>query len=131
MGKFIKNRWALILAVVALGAVFFYFKFDLFPVDSRAQLTLHFENGESRKFEGVVTARMTVLEALYFASLGGDFELNYSILEDGVVRLAKMSGITNLGNKTWHFYLNDKFINTADINKIRVEPNDTIEAKYE
>lgn len=131
ISNFLKRYWVWMAAALVLGTAFFYLKFNLPLGGTRAQLTLNFENGESRKFEGAVAADMTILEALYSSSLGGDFELRYSMQEDGAVALAKIDGIINFGNRSWHFYLNKTSVKTSDINKIKIKTGDFIEAKYE
>ena len=119
------------MAILILGAVFFYLKFNLPEVSAEARIVINFDNGESREFKGPVMADMTILEALHSSSLGGDFELRYSILEDGGVALAKIDGAINPGNLIWSFYLNKKIVNTADIDKIKIKAGDLIEVRYE
>ena len=131
MGRFIKNLWIWILAVLILGTVFFYLEFNLPEASREAQLVISLENGESRKFKGYVMADMSILEALHSSSLGGDFELRYSIQKEGGVALAKIDGAVNLGNKSWNFYLNGRSVNVADIDKVKIKAGDLIEVKHE
>lgn len=113
--------------VVAL----FYFKLDMPMSGSHAQLIINFDVAKGRIFEGPVTADMTILQALYSSSIDGKFDVRYALQNDGAVALARIDGMINLSNKSWHFYLNKKLINTADINKIKIKAGDLIEAKYE
>jgi len=106
-------------------------KFNLPEPSAEARMVINFENGESREFKGPVMADMTILEALHSSSLGGDFELRYSIREDGGVALAKIDGAINPGNRTWYFYLNKEPMNAADIDKIKIKAGDLIEVEYE
>lgn len=121
----------MIAAVLIVGAAFFYLKFNLSLSSAGAQLIINFENGQGRKFAGAVVADMTILEALHASSRGDSFELRYSLQKDGTVALARIGDAINFGERNWHFYLNKKQINTADIGKIKIEAGDFIEAKYE
>lgn len=112
-------------------AAFFYLNVKLPVHVGEAQLIISSENGENKKFAGPVAVDMTILEALYSSSLGGGFELRYSMREDGGVALAKIDGLIEQMGKTWHFYLNKKLVNTADIDKTKIRAGDLIEAKYE
>ncbi|MBI2669721.1 MAG: hypothetical protein HYX20_01040 [Candidatus Yanofskybacteria bacterium] len=131
INKILRNSLIAGVAILVLGGVFFYFKFNLPEASAEAQMVINFENGKSRKFKGPVMADMSILEALYSSSLGGDFELRYTIQENSGVVLTKIDGTTNPGNLTWNFYLNKKSVNTADINKIKIKTGDLIEVKYE
>lgn len=119
------------MVVILTIAVFFYLKFNLPAASTEAEMVISFENGESRKFRGPVIADMTILEALHSSSLGGDFELRYSIMPDRTVSLAKIDGAINPGNRVWQIYLNKKQVNAVDIDKIKIRAGDLVEVKYE
>ncbi|MBI2063840.1 MAG: hypothetical protein HYT65_02510 [Candidatus Yanofskybacteria bacterium] len=131
INKILRNSLITVVAVLVLGAVFFYLKFNMPETNAEAQLVINFENGERKQFEGPVIGDMTILEALHASSRGDDFELRYSIQKDGVVVLAKIGDAINFGNQSWHFYLNGESVNTGDINKIKIKTGDLIEVKYE
>lgn len=128
--NFLKKFGVLTGVVAILVAALFYFKLDMPMPGSQAQLIINFGGAKGRIFEGPATANMTILQALYSSSLDGKFDVRYALQNDGTVALARIDGMINFSNKSWHFYLNKKLINTADINKIKIKDGDLIEAKY-
>ncbi len=131
ISNFFKKSGVFVGVAAVLVAAFFYFKVNLPISGAKAQLIINFDGVKGRVFEGPITADMTILQALYSSSLDGKFDVRYVLQKDGAVALARIDGMINLSNKSWHFYLNKKLINTADINKIKIKAGDLIEAKYE
>ena len=129
--KFLKKYGVFVGTIAILVVSLFYLKINLPVSGSQAQLTINFDGVKSRIFEGPVIDDMTVLQALYASSLDGKFDVRYALQDGGAVALARIDGMINVSNKSWHFYLNKKLINTADINKIKIKAGDFIEAKYE
>ncbi len=136
----LKNYWFWVLFIVVIGIVFFSLRVDL-PADTeqngsenqQARLVIYFDDS-TRAFEGELNGDMTVLEVLYAAAVGGDFDVRYRVMEDGDIALDSIHNFINNNNaseKDWRFYVNGDLINTADIGKTIVEKGDLIEIKYE
>lgn len=97
-----------------------------------ASLVLNFDSGSKRKFEGPVIDGMTVLDALGSSAKGGNFQVNYTFTKPGEVRLQSIAGRAHaIGGKAWHFYLNNKPIKVEYLDKIIIQKNDIIEARYQ
>ena len=123
-----KNYWFWVVMILIIGAFFLYV-----PVpgsDKPARLTIKFDDGRARAFEGPVIENMTVLQALLSASYGGSFDVKYSLNEDGSINLSSINGTAN-GPKKWNFYLNGEPIGSGEINKVKIKKGDSIEARYE
>lgn len=139
--KLLKNHWSWVAIFVISGIVVFFFKFDLpaspasRPVSqaNQAYLVLDFGENTKKKFQGLVAPNMTIFEALYSASVNGDFNFRYSINKNGVLEIAKIGDtINNLaGGPSWHFFLNGQPVDAGEINNIKIKEGDSIEAKYE
>lgn len=123
-----KNYWFWVVAVLIIGAFFLYVPIP--GSDKPARLTIKFDDGKVRAFEGPVIENMTVLQALLSASYGGDFDVRYSFNKDGSINLSSINGVAN-GPKMWNFYLNGEPIRSGDINKVKIKKGDSIEVKYE
>ena len=124
----VKNYWFWVVVILIVGAFFFYL-----PVpgsDKPARLTIRFDDGKVRAFEGPVEKNMTVLQALISASYGGGFDLRYSLNEDGSINLASINSTIN-GPKKWHLYLNGELIGAEEMNRVKIKKGDSIEARYE
>lgn len=137
--KNLKNYWFWVLVVVLAGGFFLFFKVDLpvspvgGPADQFGQsyLVLDFGNNISRKFQGSVAADMTLLEAIYSASIGGDFDFRYIADDGGLVAVSKIDEAVNLtGGPNWHFYLNGALVDQAVLGKVKIKAGDRIEARY-
>jgi len=122
-----KNYWFWVVVILVVGILFFYLPMPGF--DKPAQLTIKFNDGNVRTFEGPVEGDMTILQALLSASRGGDFDVKYS-LNGNNVNLASIGNVVN-GPKEWHFYLNGQEVRTADIGTTQIKRGDLIEARYE
>ena len=129
---FVKNYWFWVVAILVVSISFFYVTFNL-PVSGlgdSARLTIRFNKNNARAFEGPADKNATVLQALFSASRGGNFDFRYSLDKNGFVNLASIDGAVN-GSKNWHFYLNGALIKTGEIDKIKIKNGDLIEARYE
>ncbi|MEK7154242.1 MAG: hypothetical protein AAB792_01665 [Patescibacteria group bacterium] len=124
----LKSYWFWVIAVLVVGTLFFYLPAP--GSNEPARLTIRFDDGRARAFEGPVEEDTTVLQALISASSGGDFDLRYSLDEGNNVNLASIDGAFG-GTKKWHFYLNGQSVRTEDISRIKIKKGDSIEAKYE
>jgi hypothetical protein len=123
-----KNYWFWVAVILAVGVFFFYV-----PVpgsNKPARLTIKFEEGKVRAFEGPVEGDMTILKALLSASRGGGFDVRYYLDEDGNINLLSIDQSVN-GPKKWSFYLNGGSVRTEDIDKVKIKKGDLIEAIYE
>lgn len=128
---FVKKYWFIVGGIVAACIFIFYIKLDLPQSVTGASLSIYFENGQIRKFEGSVESDMTVLEALYAASLNGNFEVKYFLDKDGKTNLLSIDKLINGLGKNWQAYLNDALISIYDLNKTKLRPGDNIVIKYE
>lgn len=129
MKNLLKNRifWIIVIILV-FGFSTGFFK-DLFrPENTYARLELNLEK-ERRAFEGKVEEDTTILNALIAASIGGNFEVNYVILNDET-KVYKIDGVS-AGMKNLNFYLNNSKVETKEIHKIKIKPGDKILVKYE
>jgi hypothetical protein len=123
-----KNYWFWVIVILIAGIFFFYL-----PVpgsNKPARLTIKFDGSRVRTFEGPVVENMTILQALLSASYGGNFDVRYSMNEDGSINIISISGLTN-GLGRWDFYLNGKPVGRGEINKVKIKKGDLIEARYE
>ncbi len=106
-----------------------------FPQGSQkntAGLILNWGDGSSRKFEGPVIDGMTILEAIQSSAESGNFEVDYSYDKAGHLQLKLLAGKLNQADgKSWHFYLNKKYVNTQDIGNFVIKKYDIIEVRYE
>lgn len=118
--------------ILIVGISFFYLTFNLpgSNTANSARVTIKFDSAKVRAFEGPVEGNMTVLQALLFASRGGDFDVRYFLSKDGNVNLASIGETVN-GQKSWHFYLNGNPVKTEEIVKIKIKSGDLVEARYE
>ncbi|MEK7151648.1 MAG: hypothetical protein AAB784_02975 [Patescibacteria group bacterium] len=128
---FPKKYWFIVGGIVVACVFIFYIKLDLPKNVTGASLGIHFEDGQIRKFEGSVESNMTILEALYSASVVGDFEVKYFLDKDGKTNLLSIDDLINGPDKNWQAYLNDVLISTYDLNKTKLRPGDNIVIKYE
>jgi len=128
-----KQYWVPLAAIVVLSAVLFFFKFDLPSAGTgQSYVSVSFGDNLTRKFEGEVSRDMTILGAVYAASLTGDFEFRYSIDKNGEVHIAKIGDTINSPDMpNWLFYLNGKLVRSGDIDQVKIRAGDLIEARYE
>lgn len=92
----------------------------------QAALIIDFGNGEKRAFGGDIVENETLVGVLIQASKAG----NFSYKLDQKNNLAAVERFTNDGQKSWHWYLNDKKIDKR-FSEIIVKDGDNILIKYE
>jgi len=98
---------------------------------SVARLTIDSGAGNIRIFEGSTTQRMTILEALFASTQDTDIKIDYAVSPNGDVKISAIGGqVNNLGDKQWHFYLNDGPVETKDIDRTFVRAEDAILAEF-
>jgi hypothetical protein len=144
--KMLKNYWFWVVVIVLAGVAFFYLKLPVVPrptvsstkpspssivTSGKARLVIYFGDGTARTFEGNVSQDMTILQSLDSASMGAGFDLKYSIAKNGSVNLESIDGAVNMAPKKWSFYLNQKAVPSTDLNMVKIQNGDLIEAKYE
>ncbi|MBI2068722.1 MAG: hypothetical protein HYT67_01290 [Candidatus Yanofskybacteria bacterium] len=99
--------------------------------NSLATLAVNFDNLK-RTFEGEVVEDMTVLDALNMAMAVGKIKLNYALDEKNQTRIMEINDHLNrVGDKHFGFFINDKQIDSKDLNKINLKAGDSIVIKYE
>ena len=99
--------------------------------DGLATLAVNFDDIK-RTFEGEVTEDMTVLDALNMAMAAGKIELNYALDDENQTWVLEINDHLNrVGDKHFVFFINDKQINSKDLNKTELKPGDKVVIKYE
>jgi len=77
-------------------------------------------------------ADMTILDALNMAMTAGKIKLNYALGENNQTRVMEINDHLNkVGNKHFAFFLNDKWIDSENLNKTKIKPGDSVVIKYE
>ena len=96
-----------------------------------ATLAINFDNLK-RSFEGEVAADMTVLDALNMALAVGKIKLNYALDEKNRTWVMEINDhLNSVASKHFSFFLNDKRIDSKDLNKVNLKAGDSIVIKYE
>ena len=96
-----------------------------------ATLAINFDNLK-RSFEGEVVEDMTVLDALNMAMAVGKIKLNYALDQKNQTWVMEINDHLNkVGNKHFAFFLNDKRIDSENLNKTRIKHGDSVVIKYE
>lgn len=97
--------------------------------NSTATLLLHYNDGRTREFRGKVVEDMTILDALWAASRGGGFEIQYGADRNGL-KLLSLNG-QNHGDtgKSWLIYLNGQLVEETQIDRITIKKGDLVEVK--
>src|SRR3989344_8452054 len=94
-----------------------------------ATLAVNFDNLK-RSFEGEVSEDMTVLDALNMAMAIGKIKLNYVLDDKNQTWVMEINDHLNkVGDKHFTFFLNDKQINSKDLNKVNLKAGDSVVIK--
>ena len=122
------------MAVVAGVILLFgrFFKIESSPADKEggAALLLDFDNMK-RMFEGEVTEKMTVLDALNASVAAGQIKLRYAVDANNNTTVIEINDHVATGDKNFSFHINERKINTKDLNKTFVDPGDKITVRLE
>ena len=124
------------VAVIAGGILFIdrFFKLEFPSVDKNsgksAALLLDFEDMK-RMFEGEVTEKMTILDALNVSVAAGQVKLQYVVDADNNTAVVEINDHIVSGGKNFTFYVNERKIDTKDLNRTFVNPGDKIIVKLE
>lgn len=96
-----------------------------------ATLAVNFET-EKRFFEGEVYDGMTILDALNAAMSVGEIKLNYVLDDKNQTQIMELDGhINNNEGKHFSFYLNNKEINSQNLNNTYLKAGDKIEILFQ
>lgn len=96
-----------------------------------ATLAVNFDNLK-RSFEGEVVEDMTILDALNMAMSVGKIKFNYVLDDNNQTLVLEINDHLNrVGDKHFTFYLNDRQIDSTELNKINLKAGDSIVIKYE
>lgn len=96
-----------------------------------ATLAVNFDT-MTRHFEGEVVEDMTILDALNLALAAGEIKLNYVLDDKNETWIMEINDHLNqIGGNSFVFYLNDKQIDSKDLNKIKLKARDKVVIKYE
>lgn len=133
---FKKGRATEIVPIIVLLTVAFVFKLSVNQLkqdgmSGLATLAVNLDL-ENRLFEGEVYDGMTVLDALNIAMSVGKIKLNYVLDDKNQTVVMEIDGhINNIEGKLFSFYLNNKKIDSQDLNKIRLKAGGNIIIKLE
>jgi hypothetical protein len=121
----------MVVFLVILACILWYFKFDFnLNQNKEASLLISFNGMQTRKFQGEVVERMTILQALDASSKTGNFDLRYFVKDDGKVELYSIDGKTNKIGGKWLFVVNGSGIDDYDIKSRFIKNGDIIEVKF-
>lgn len=121
----------LIILIFAVPVVLKSFKITFSVSQAEGNLVIQFNDGQKRFFQGEIAPSMSVLNALYSSSEGGQYEFRYFIDEIGKVNVVSLDGRANNTIGVWHFFLNSRELDPGDLDKVRINKGDVIEARYE
>ncbi len=86
----------------------------------------------NRSFEGEVSEDTTVLDALNMAMAVGKIKLNYVLDEKNQTWVMEINDhLNSVGGKHFAFFLNDKKIDSKNLNKVNLKAGDSIVVRYE
>lgn len=122
--------------VVVLSVILTLFRLELFklislPVQRTNKVTLTFAlDDQKRVFKGEVTEDMTILDALNLSAAAGSIKFQYSIQNNGQVRIMAIDGHLISGSfGKLSIFLNSQPIKPSDINKITIDAGDKVEIR--
>ena len=96
-----------------------------------ASLYVNFDSMQ-RQFEGEVVEDMTILDALNMAMAAGKIKLNYSLDENNRTTIMEINDhLNHVGGRQFAFYLNDKKVDSGDLNKTELKAGNEVVIKYE
>jgi len=96
-----------------------------------ATLSLNFDN-VNRFFEGEVLEDMTMLDALNMATTVGKIKFNYILNDQNLTLIMEINDHKNeTGDRKFLFFINDKKIDSEDLNKVLVKAGDSMVITYE
>lgn len=136
-----KIYWLIFLASFLAAALFIFFQNESFyrdyikifsppssetPQLKPVRLTIDFNNGEKRAFEGRAASGMTIVSALRVAQNVGRF----AVAIDKGGRITDIAGVKNNAGKNWDIYVNKALISDLP-GHIEIKPGDGIVFKYE
>jgi len=123
-----------IIALLILASIFNMFANQLKQErgqEKLATLAVNFET-EKRFFEGEVYDGMTILDALNAAVSVGKIKLNYFLNDKNQTQIMELDGYVNgIEDKYFSFYLNDKRIDSQNLNKVYLKAGDKIEILFQ
>jgi len=99
-------------------------------IPNKATLLISTGENKQRIFEGEVNDNMTILQAVYSASVGGKFDFRYFMDKPDKTKLYSIDGNINGAGKQWFFFLNGKPVSADLLNQTRIKGGDIVEAKY-
>src|SRR3989344_4457241 len=122
------------VAVVAGVILLFgrFFKIESSPADKEggAALLIDFDNMK-RMFEGEVTEKMTVLDALNASVTAGQIKLRYVVDANNNTTVFEINDHIAIGDKNFSFYVNEEKVDTKDLNRTFINRENKITIKLE
>lgn len=125
-----------IIALLVLASLFKVSVDTLKEADNKinsnlATLAINFDN-LNRSFEGEVLEDMTVLDALNMAMAAGKIKLVYVLDENNQTWVMEINDHMNKqGGNYFTFYLNNKQIDSKDLNRVSIRAGDSMVITYE
>ncbi|HEY4506552.1 MAG TPA: hypothetical protein VJH71_00040 [Candidatus Paceibacterota bacterium] len=132
----IKKLVGLVVLVIVLGISLFFINIDIDDQKKvepgTARLILYFGEGNVREFSGSAVFGLTLLEAIYSASVHDHFDFLYFVDKEGSSQVLKIGDDVNYINGfSWRFYVNGTEVDEVDLYKKVIKENDLIDAKYQ
>ena len=125
----------IVFVAIAVSAILFFGKF--FKIDSSpiykgrgAALLIDFDNMK-RMFEGEVTEKMTVLDALNASVTAGQIKLRYVVDANNNTTVFEINDHIAIGDKNFSFYVNEEKVDTKDLNRTFINRENKITIKLE
>src|SRR3989338_5941485 len=127
----------IIFVVIIAGAIFVFERFSSkedsvfknVPKNETAML-IDFDNMK-RVFKGEVTEKMTVLDTLNASVAAGQIKIIYTVDQDNNTTVIEINDHVATDDKSFYFSVNERKIDTKDLNKIFVNPGDRITVRLE
>ncbi|OGN02697.1 MAG: hypothetical protein A2655_03230 [Candidatus Yanofskybacteria bacterium RIFCSPHIGHO2_01_FULL_43_42] len=127
----------IIFVVIIAGAIFVFERFSSkedsvfknVPKNETA-LLIDFDNMK-RVFKGEVTEKMTVLDTLNASVAAGQIKIIYTVDQDNNTTVIEINDHVATDDKSFYFSVNERKIDTKDLNKIFVNPGDRITVRLE
>ena len=129
-----KNRGKLITAIIALSAITLVF-FITSSFKSAPQITKSGDEATliltlddlKRTFVGEVAENMTALDAIIASTRAGNLKISYAITKDNETDLKELNDHKDTAQ--FSFYINNRKLNSKNLNQTPIKAGDVLEVK--